>query len=231
MQGWRTRHAGAGAPAAGLCLALALAVLAPGAAGAEQPEAQAEVDPALAAAERTVLELQARHGALAPELTDALRDLGDRYRGAGELEQALATYRRYWLALRANQGLYSLAQVPALEAIIDVQSRLEEWAAVNDSYALLLWLYRRNHEAGSRALLPALKQVHQWHIEAFAVDTGWALSEHYQAAESLYEEGIALIEQSGGSHREALCFWHEACCDPDTEPARRRGCPRELRAR
>lgn len=196
-----------------------------------EADAAAQADPMLEAAEAAIDAMEAEAGAFAPAVAQAVVYAADRFREAGQLRQALRLYRRHQLLIRVNEGLYSLAQVPTLETILELQASLGDWKAVNGSQEHLLWLFRRNFPSGSPELLPALKRLRNWHVNAFGVDTGMDLDYHYQTADALYKEGIGIITANGGSRREALCFWHAECCREDANPARVRGCPRELRKR
>ena len=173
-------------------------------------------------------DIQKEYGVYDSRLTQELVSLGLAYQAQGEHDDALKAFKRAWHVDRVNAGLYSKSQMGLLEHIIDSHAALEDWRAVADDYDYLHWVYKRNHEPNDPELLPIIKRLRRWHVHAYNRDTGRALTEHFYAADDLYNQGIEIIESHTGKRELGICFWHPGCCDDD-ETVKAARCPRQYR--
>src|SRR5690606_20532927 len=97
--------------------------------------------------------------------------------------------------IRANEGLYSLTQVPILDLLIDSRKQIGDWRGVADAHDLLIWVYRRNYEPDDPRMLPALKRLRRWNFEAYNKETGRTLDMLFAEADRAYEQGLAIVEK------------------------------------
>lgn len=176
---------------------------------------------AIAEHEREVQALQAEHGVYHPRLEESLIELGLARGRAGERSEAVAALRRALQVRRVNHGLYDLGQTEILDLVIELERERRNWEAVADAYDYLHWLYRRNFAPDDPRLLPVLKRLRTWHFEAYSVDTGRSLNEHFYAARAVYRQAMDIVMAQTGDRRRAICFWHEACCDASEQRQKR----------
>jgi tetratricopeptide (TPR) repeat protein len=177
---------------------------------------------------QTVRELEAEYGAYDQRVGEQLLGLGVAYTGAGQHPEAIDALRRALQINRINEGLYSLNQLPIIDLIMENQRATRRWRDLADSYDLLAWVCRRNYAPDDPRLLPILKRLRAWHINAYNLDTGRALTQHFNAALALYQQGIDIIMAQTGDSRAAMCFWHPECCE-EARPDQGRACEVKFR--
>ncbi|MGE0387155.1 MAG: tetratricopeptide repeat protein [Gammaproteobacteria bacterium] len=194
--------------------------------GDQEQSHRVEVD-AASEYRHAVAALEQEHGAYDPRLSESLLALAQVQRARKDYRQAAQSLQRALHITRINGGLYDLAQVRIIDALIDLQSERRKWKDVDRAYALLHWIYRQNYAADDPRLLPALKRLRAWHLGAYGLETGAGLDAHFRMQTALYEQGIAIVERQTGDHRQALCFWYEACCSDSPNKAYH-ACPKEL---
>ena len=187
---------------------------------------QIEAEPAFVRYEEEIQRLEADYGVYDDALAEQLLGLGIAYQSDGDHEQALEVLERAWHVRRINQGLYNLGQLNIINLIVHSRMQIRDWAGVGDAYDYIHWVYRRNYDANDPDLLPVLKRLRAWHMSAYYLDTGRGLTEHFYVADSIYRQGMRIVEAQNG---DPICFWHETCCA--AEAAERSGCVRRLRAK
>lgn len=195
---------------------------------APEAEARRELRHDIRTHESRIRDIEARDGVYAGALAEELDDLALAYREDGQYEEAAETLQRLLHIIRVNQGLYSLDQLAVLDALIDLRGKLKQWKEVADAYDFELWLHRRNFKENDPVLLPILKRLRSWHINAYRLDTGRSLSEHFYAAQKLYHQAIDIIMEQTGDRQAALCFWHRECCE-DADPDAQAMCAKKVR--
>jgi hypothetical protein len=165
-----------------------------------------------AAYQEAIRGIESEHGKLDPQLFPLLLGLALEQREEERHAEAARTLYHALFVVRANEGLYSLTQVPVLELLIDSRTKLNDWRAVADAHDLLIWVYRRNYAPDDPRMLPALKRLRRWNFEAYNKETGRPLDMLFDDAERYYKQGIAIVEKCTGDRQAALCFWHKGCC-------------------
>jgi hypothetical protein len=100
---------------------------------------------------------------------------------------------------RVNDGLYDMAQVPILNEIIESNIASQNWEDLDQAYEQLLFIHRRNFDAGDPRFLPILDQVGAWKVKAY---TEGLLKElpmtTINAAEKLYKDNVKLLVKQYG---------------------------------
>lgn len=162
--------------------------------------------------EREIGRIESASGAFAFDLVPELIGMGMVQREAGENADAVQIFLRAFYIVRMHQGLYSTGQIPLLEMLIESNSTMGHWKTVADEYDHLYWLYRRKYGEDDPRLLPVLKRLRQWHIDAYNKDTGRTLGQHFRAARELYDKAVAILRACGEDEKLALCFWKKDCC-------------------
>lgn len=124
--------------------------------------AQRELEPIENDAEQqrlvdTVFEIQSRDGPFSPELIEPFTDLALLYEASGERALAAAAIERTLQLLRANQGLFTLDQLPLLEQAIENQETGRNPLGVEDGENRLRKVIAR-HPTDVR-IVPALHNL------------------------------------------------------------------------
>ena len=163
--------------------------------------------------ERAISRIQIQGGAFAYDLVPELVGLGMLEEQAGEHASAVQTFLHALFLVRMHQGLYSLVQVPLLEMLIKINGHTGHWKDVADEYDHLYWLYRRNYGDDDPRLLPILRRLGRWHINAYNKDTGRTLEQHFQAARKMRDKALSILKACGLDQKLAMCFWNKDCCE------------------
>lgn len=174
--------------------------------------------------EREINRIESASGAFAYDLVPELVGLGMLEAEKGDNADSIKTFMRALYIVRMHKGLYSPVQIPLLDMIIRCNSNMGHWHDVADAYDHLYWLYRRSYGDDDPRLLPFIRRLRQWHIDAYNKDTGRTLEQHLRAARALYDKGLSLLKACGEDGKPAACFWNRDCCSvsgtgKDTCPA------------
>lgn len=168
--------------------------------------------------EQRIRDIEVNEGVMSSSLVPELTGFAMMEQESGNLQSSAALFERALYIVRANEGLYSTRQLPLIDSIIEVNSKIGEWEKVANSYDLMNWLYSRNYDKNDPGQLHALKRLRRWYMESYNKDTGRSLEELFSKSEELYERAIRILwECTGGDEQQTLCFWHSSCC-PGAEP-------------
>ena len=163
--------------------------------------------------EHHIEQLETEAGAYNYDMIPELIGLGLLQHENSEYHLAVEAIQRALLIMRINEGLHSINQIPLLELIIESNSASAEWKKVADAYENMRWLYVQNYAPDDPRLLPVLKHIRQWHLEAYNKETGRSLGAHFKEAESLFDQALGIVRNCTNDDRLAMCFWYEACCE------------------
>ena len=154
--------------------------------------------PSIARYESRIADLEAAQGPHAEELIEARRSLGLLLQQAGEHGRAVAALQQALQSVRVNEGLYSMNQIPILEAIIDSHAALGARDELRRNYEYLFWVYSRAH-AGDRnaGLVPVIKKVGQWYFDLYNFSPPNTTVEPLIAADDLYEKALRILPEDG----------------------------------
>jgi len=162
--------------------------------------------------DQEISRIESTSGAFAYDLVPELVGLGMLEQETGDSSDSLKTFMRALYIVRMYQGLYSPVQIPLLEMIIENYSNMGHWHDVADTYDHLYWLYRRSYGENDPRLLPFIRRLRQWHIDAYNKNTGRTLEQHLRAAQTLYDKGLTLLKACGENGKLTACFWSRDCC-------------------
>lgn len=157
--------------------------------------------------------IESESGVYAYALVPYLIGLGIAHSNDDNPAAAATAFSQALQITRVNTGLYSPLQLPLLERLTEINESLGRWDALVGNYALMDFLLKKNYPEDHPQLLPYLKKIYYWHMNAYNKDTGQTLSFHYRNAGEAYTQAVEIIEQCTGDKRRALCFWERACCD------------------
>ncbi len=141
-----------------------------------------------------VEQLEAEHGPFDYRLSEPLQAAGSALEKIGDLHQALRLYDRALHVTRITSGLYSENQIELLETIINANSALENWVAVDNHFRYLHLLYTRLYEEGSPELNRGLAQVSDWHVLAINNNFGTDQISHLREVSKLFQHRLSILE-------------------------------------
>ena len=147
---------------------------------------------------RSIKQLQANHGAFYDQISEKLIGLGLAYKNLGQNKQAVDAFNRSLHINRINHGLYDASQLPILDLIIQTNTALADWQALDQNYYYLYWVNRRIYGEDSPRLLPVINRLGQWHLEAYSLAVDSAPFNHLLAADQLFQDAIQIIEKNFG---------------------------------
>ena len=160
-----------------------------------------------------ITELESNEGVFSYQLVPELLGLGLVSQEQGQQEESADAFDRALQIVRANDGLYSMKQLPILDLTIESNSLLNNWEQVANDYDRMFWLYRRNYADNDPRQLQGLKRLRRWYIEAYNKETKRSLEDLFSSAEEVYERALKVMWLCAeGDKRQAFCFWHKACC-------------------
>ena len=168
----------------GVCLPVSMALEQ---SGARQQEAIARYEARIAG-------LEAAEGPHAEELIEARRSLGLLLQQAGEHGRAVKALQGALQSIRVNEGLYSMSQIPIVEAIIDSHVALSARSELRRNYEYLFWLYQRNYGDGNVGLVPVIKRIGRWYFDLYNFSPPNTTVEPLIAADDLYSRALGMLE-------------------------------------
>jgi len=145
-----------------------------------------------------IARIESEQGAFSAELSEHLISLASRYQAKGKHADAIEVYKRALHVQRINEGLYSMNQVPTMEAMIDSEIALGDWDEAANRHAHLYWLHQRNFGEDDPRMLPMLEKMSSWHLNAFALSPV-NVANHLLSAHQLYSMSIDIIDKNYGT--------------------------------
>jgi|GEM_PF-2357646 len=144
-----------------------------------------------------IASLQAQHGAYAHGLNEALAGLGRAYSQNGDHKDAAAAFKSAMYITRVNNGLYSMGQMPYLEALIGQYDSLGKLDKVSNLFSYMYWVYKRNYGARDLRTLPAIKRMREWMRKVYHRGGGLSVQQLQKLANLDYR-AIGVLESNYG---------------------------------
>lgn len=129
-----------------------------------------------------------------PALMETYYGMGLQLQRSGQHQAAIDQFNKTMHIERVNQGIYSLAQSPALRGIIASNKALRRLEETTADYYRLLWLHRKSLEPSSSKLIPVLMELNRWHLTAYQLDEGSGRVDHLVSANDLITRALNLAE-------------------------------------
>lgn len=132
-------------------------------------DAQAQANPSQSAAnyEQEIRQRDAEHGVYDPATGEYLLSVGLVYQNNGQHDDAVDAFTRALQIKRVNEGLQSTGQLLILEQLVKSNIANADWEEVDRNYQQLLWIHKRNYDAGDPRLLPVVDKVGRWKLKAY----------------------------------------------------------------
>lgn len=130
-----------------------------------------------------------------PELSEMYYGMGLHLQRSDQHDAAIKLFSQAMHIERINQGIYSLAQSPALRGIINSRKALNQVEETTADYYRLLWLHRKNSTTSGSAMIPVLVELNRWHLTAYQFDDSAERIDHLTTANNLISQAVTLAEQ------------------------------------
>ena len=160
----------------------------------------AEQEQSLQYYERLIEELESSGGVYVSQLSEVFSSLGNTYQMLGRHADAIAVFQRSLHITRVNDGLYSLNQVAMIEKMIESNSKLKDWDALNKNYHNLYWISKRHYGENNPEMLALIDRIGRWHLQAYELEPSSASFSHLLNAEQLYNKSVEIIELHSGKY-------------------------------
>ncbi len=154
----------------------------------------------LADRQAAIQELQSDYGVYTPDLMEAYYDLGTLYLELGEPENAARIFNDALQIARINTGLYSEAQLPYMNALLNSYASMEQWQDLDDLHHLRLLTHDRLFEPDDDRYLTAAEQFGEWKLRLLRQNLlQQGRSRQINAAEELSEFYERVLAQTDAS--------------------------------
>ena len=167
-------------------------------AGSTGPTDTDQLQDAVTDYQNSIKQLQSAHGAFYDQISEELVGMGLAYRNLGQDKQAINAFNRSLHINRINHGLYDASQLPILELIIQTNTALADWKALDQNYHYLYWVNRRIYGDHSPRLLPVINRLGRWHLHAYSQAVDSVPFNHLLAAEQLFQDAVQIIDKNFG---------------------------------
>ena len=117
--------------------------------------------------ESQIAKIEEKDGPLSDRIAEESMGLGRAYLELGEYNNALEAFDRSLHISRVNQGPDNPTQIPILDHIIETNTALSDWEALDKNYELLYWIGRSSFKNSDTRLLGIVYRVAGWHLNAY----------------------------------------------------------------
>ena len=148
----------------------------------------------------TIEELQRSHGIFHDRIGEELIGLGLAYKNLGQYRQAIDAFKRSLHINRINQGLHNPNQLALLELLIETNSAVSDWEALDQNYHYLYWVNRRIFGENDPRLIPVIERLGTWHLNEYQLESGPIPFKHLLSADILFQDAVDIIEASFGAN-------------------------------
>ena len=148
----------------------------------------------------TIEELQRSHGIFHDRIGEELIGLGLAYKNLGQYRQAIDAFKRSLQINRINQGLHNPNQLALLELLIETNSAVSDWEALDQNVHYLYWVNRRIFGENDPRLIPVIDRLGTWHLNEYQLESGPIPFKHLLSAEILFQDAVDIIEASFGAN-------------------------------
>jgi len=127
-------------------------------------------------------------------LVQPMYERARQFQEMGSHTEALRLYKDAMHILRINNGLYDESQLELLEAMIESEISLQNWAMVDKHYSYMEYLYTRLYDINDPRLESGLQKVVSWHVNALNVNIDGKRVEHLQQANKLFKMRLQIAQ-------------------------------------
>jgi tetratricopeptide (TPR) repeat protein len=155
--------------------------------------AQPEAVPALAAWQQLIDTLRASQNPINvdAQLSEAYAGLGNSLQTLEQHADAIAAYDQALQLLRENKGLYTLDQLPVLQARLESSQALANWQEVDAGRQLAWLITMKNPDTSSELRYQTLRELGLWKLRAAEEDLLPNSLEDAREMSELYRQQLA----------------------------------------
>ena len=164
--------------------------------GAQRLEILANIEEYVAA----IGNKEASEGPYSDQLVQDLFSTGLMYQQLEDHEQAIDFFNRAQNISRVNEGLDTIAQAPIIKAKTESLLALDRIRDADDAQEGLLQIYRDSYGEGSVELVPALRDLGDWNLQAFLARSNIALISQRMNVQNFMTQSA----QTGGTPADLL---------------------------
>lgn len=164
-------------------------------------QARSDSRKSIAEYEQEIRKREAEHGVYDPATGEFLLSVGLVYQNNGQHDDAVDAFTRALQIKRVNEGLQSTGQLLILEQLVKSNIANADWEEVDRNYQQLLWIHKRNYDAGDPRLLPVVDKVGRWKLKAYKENLldGSAIRVIGES-EKLFRSTIDILERQYGEN-------------------------------
>ena len=164
-------------------------------------QAQSDSRKSIEEYEQEIRKREAEHGVYDPATGEYLLSVGLVYQNNGQHDDAVDAFSRALQIKRVNDGLQSTGQLLILEQLVKSNIANADWEEVDRNYQQLLWIHKRNYDAGDPRLLPVVDKVGRWKLKAYKENLldGSAIRVIGES-EKLFRNTIDILERQYGEN-------------------------------
>lgn len=144
--------------------------------------------------DQSIDQIQLNSGPYDYRLQEAYQSLGDELFDRGDFALAIVNFDKALHVARVSQGLYHESQIDLLKRLIASEIALQNWTSVDDRYSYLELLYRRVFDVTDPRLEYGLREVTNWHVNAYNVGIDDQRIEHLRRARNLFKARMEIAE-------------------------------------
>ena len=133
-------------------------------------------------------------GAWSADLVEQLSAIGSIQQSQGDHLSALRSFDRAMHVTRVNAGLDTVNQIPIVQNMIASHSELKQWSEVDTYQNYLFYIQQRAYGPDDPRIIPILKQLGEWNMQAFEIGFGDTLGLRLSAAQLLFNAAARLVE-------------------------------------
>lgn len=159
--------------------------------------------------EQTITELTSEYGPFDSHLLEPLRSLSDTLIESGNYNDAETLLDQQLQIHRISTGLYSAAQIPVVEKLLELRAANGEWQRVTDTLQYLSWVYQRDHTLSAEALLDGLKELGDWHLAALGQDGSDQEAFHLVQLRTMEEQATEIAKDYYGESEALVPFLYD----------------------
>ncbi len=137
-------------------------------------------------------------GAWGNSLVEQLTTLGSLQQQQGNYSGAIETHERAIHVQRINAGLHTIDQAPLVRRMIESYIAMRDWPQVDTYHNYLFFIQQKTYGNTDPRLIPALGELANWHIHAFAMREGQSLAMRLSSAQMLFATAARLVDMHFG---------------------------------
>ncbi|MES3008340.1 MAG: hypothetical protein V4751_11280 [Pseudomonadota bacterium] len=162
--------------------------------------------------EHTIEQLQSEFGPYDQRLIEPLASLTRMLIESGNHDDAVPLLDQQLQIHRISNGLYSAAQIPVVQTLLELRSAAGEWNSVTDTLQYLAWVYQRDETLSPSEQLAGIKALGAWHLRALGNDAQEREAFHLTELSNMEEQAtdIATTHYGAGSVALAPYLYDEA---------------------